>query len=220
MRWFFRSKSDSASKPDDLLSVAEFTQLLASDAQLLRTLCVRAAPVFRGEVQRVLTEFGRRGTSLEEDLVHDLMVEILRDDKLVLRKWDPARGSLRVYLRMLANRRTRDKLRGRSYARSCEKAMDQAEMACLSAADPGQELDSEAHDFWRKYRALFEAHVTPAEQELYQRFYVNEESLEDLAAAMQISAQTLYKRLSRLRKVLFELRDRLLDDGDKEQGNG
>lgn len=219
LAWFSRLRRHAGSPPtgpaDDLIDQADREALLAGTPAVLHRFCLSASAVFRGEARRVLLAIGRSDRQLEEDLSHDMIEVMLRNNMQELRKWRPELGSLRCYLRIVANRRIHDKLRSRDYPRSCERMMEAAELAALpelrtSAA--GREISDEERDFWQKYRALFELHVPADQQQLYQRYYVDEEAPEQVAAALGISIDALHKRLSRLRKLLFELRDRLLDE--------
>ncbi|MFO0575623.1 MAG: sigma-70 family RNA polymerase sigma factor [Polyangia bacterium] len=186
---------------------------------MLHRFCLNASAVFRGEARRVLLAIGKSDRQLEEDLSHDMIEVMLKNNMQELRKWRPELGSLRCYLRIVANRRIHDRLRSRDYPRSCERMMEAAELAALPGLRTpasGSEISDEERDFWQKFRALFELHVPADQQQLYRRCYVDEEEPEQVAAALGISIDALYKRLSRLRKLLFELRDRLLDEGRRQ----
>ena len=229
MGWFFQRKGDpnkAAREPgeplaapedsDDLLTLEEFRILLSPEAEghtrVLREFCLRAIPVFRGVALRQMAERGQSGRQLDGDLVNDLIEECLKNDKRTLRKWDPARSPLRYFLRLLAHRRIADKLRGRRYGRSSEKAMEAAELANLPQEDFEHAVSAEERDFWKKYRAQFLAKAPAEDQALYQCFYVDGESAESLTGRLGISVVALHKRLSRLRALMFRLRDELLDE--------
>jgi len=205
---------------DDLLPVEDFRVLLGpaipQQATVLREFCVRASPIFRGEARRRMAERGQRGRQLEDDLVQDLIEECLKNDKRTLRKWDPERGPLRFFLRLLAHRRIQDQLRGRNYGRSSERMMDGAALANRPEVSFETAMSAQERDFWKKYQALFCAKASADEQELYQRFYVEEEAAELLAQRLNISVSALHKRLSRLRELMFDLRDQLLDLDEKK----
>lgn len=206
----------AAAGADDLIAPTEHAALLAGDSAVLHRFCLNVSAVFRGEARRILSALGKSSRQLEEDLVHDLIEVMLKQDRQELRKWRPELGSLRCYMRVVANRRIYDRLRGRSYARSCEKMMEAAEIATLKLLGDDPQLSGEARDFWRKFQALFETHMPSDQQALYKRCYVDNEDLDHVASTLGISKENLYKRLSRLRQLLFELRDRLLDE--KERG--
>jgi RNA polymerase sigma factor (sigma-70 family) len=219
MGWFRRGSSASGTEPGgsaDLLTIEQFEALLRGDPAVLREFCVRACAIFRSEAQRRLAERGQQGRRLDDDLVQDLVEECLKNDRRTLRKWNPARGPLRYFLRLLAHRRIQDKLRGRTYGRSCERMMEAAELANRPQEEFEQTLHPEERDFWRKYQTLFAVRAAAEQQELYRCFYVEDEGADSLAARLGITVATLHTRLSRLRKFMFELRDELLDLDKKE----
>lgn len=217
MGWFSRFTGRRLPQADtaDLLTVDEYHAVLDGNRKVMDNFCIALGAVFRGQVRRVLDSLGRSAKDLEEDLINDLFEALLENDKRALRKWNPARGTLRTYMRIFADRRSRDQLRGRSYARSCEKMMEAATLDSMPAQESAQTLSLEEKEFWEQFQRLFSAQVSAEDQALYKRYYVDEERPEDIAAQLGITLDALYKRLSRLRKILFELRDQLLDQEKK-----
>lgn len=144
-------------------------------------------------------------TSQLEDVLSEVWVQILANDRRALRGYDPARGELGYYLRMLAASRASTVLRSR--------ARQQALLAPV-AAESTEEIERALlqRDFlealWAEARPL----IKDVDEALFMRVMVMGREAKDVAPELGLHQDAAYQRLSRLRSKLVQLAARMLED--------
>lgn len=202
--------SHVSSIDNELQYMDEFHALIARDPKHARRFFETFTPIFRAIAKSLLNNNGLRGMQLQEDLIQDVYEEIFKNDMQALRKWDPQRGTLKGFLRIFAHHRIRDQLRRRVYSASGVEVRDLRDLASLSLSDSEHALLVETKEFWQKYMAQFEKSASSMDRDLFRSFYIEGEKLENIAMKEKIPIQTLYVRLSRLRKFMLDVRNKLL----------
>lgn len=187
---------DSRTSPADEARRALATGDRAAITRLVRDL----GPMLRGVVRRILL---RRGLALdlEEDLLQDVFVSVLKDNCAALAAWDADRGSLDVYLRQFARSRAIDQIRrlGRDIATDDEQLTVVAERR--SPPVPEAAWLDEALDRYR-------AECTDEDWRVLLAVIEGRETAE-IEAMFGLSTAAVYKRKQRLRDRLLELQQAL-----------
>lgn len=152
--------------------------------------------MLRGVVRRILA---RRGLplDLEEDLLQDIFVSLLKDDCAALADWDPDRGTLDAYLRFYARSRAIDQLRRRRDVAVDERRLSAAVERDRPPAAEGAWLD----DALGRYRA-----ECTEEDWRFLLAVVEGRETAELESVFALSTAAVYKRKQRLRDRLLEIR--------------
>lgn len=182
---------------------AEARQALASgDRAAVGAIARRYGAMLRGVVRRILLRHGL-SPDLEEDILQDIFVSLLRDDCAALASWDPARAPLDTYLRLWARSRAVERLR----ARGRDIATDEARLAAL--VDGGLKAEDLAwlDEALRRYRA-------ECKEDDWQFLVAVSGGHEtaELQAMFGLKSDAVYKRKQRLRDRLLAIKLEAMTD--------
>lgn len=180
---------------------------LDGDRAAFATLYRHYAGVVRGAVAARVRAWPSM-TSQLEDVLSEVWVQILANDRRALRRYDPARGELGYYLRLLAASRASTVLRSRA-----------RQQAPLAPADPESTEEIERallqRDFlealWAKARPL----IKDVDEALFLRVMVMGREAKEVAAELGLHQDAAYQRLTRLRSKLVGLAAEILEDDRK-----
>ncbi|MCX4247786.1 RNA polymerase sigma factor [Paraliomyxa miuraensis] len=163
------------------------------------------AGVVRGAVAARMRAWPSMSAQLE-DVLSEVWAQILANDRRALRRYDPSRGELGFFLRMLAASRAATVLR--RHAR---------QQAALAPADSESTEEIERallqRDFldalWARARPL----IKDVDEELFVRVMVLGREAKEVAPELGLGQDAAYQRLTRLRSRLVQLSAMLLEDG-------
>jgi RNA polymerase sigma factor (sigma-70 family) len=181
---------------------------LAGDRRALATFVAALTPVIQARVVRALV---RRRSSADgrdvrqemEDMTQDVFSALFAHGGHALRAWDPARGlSLANFVGLVADRQVATILRsGRKNPwRDRPEELDALEAAALPVPDAEPQLESRSA-LERLLDRMREA-LSPRGLELFQRLYVEEEPIDDVARAMGMTREAIYAWRNRVGKLL------------------
>lgn len=167
----------------------------------IRSLVAYLRPVVQAQVARVLLVHGRRAERARirasvEDAVQDVMQHLFAHDWRHLRAWDPTKGrSLRSWVGLLADRRTRDALRVR-------------EVTVLQVAGVPEGVvggqDSEAQvitaQLWQTVRGRVLAELTPDGCAMFALLFDQDLSTQEIMAQSGKGEGAIFKRRHELRR--------------------
>jgi RNA polymerase sigma factor (sigma-70 family) len=193
----------------DELTAQQIQAVIECEHRALTDFCERVLPLYRGIAYSRLVAANQHSRAKQQDLVQSLIEATLSEE--IVSKWKSAKGLLSSYLRVFAKRRALDILESKA-GRSCEKLMDDAELAVASDANAVREATTSPEDrlFWQQIIREMRSHPDPEYRELFERHFLQGDSPEEAAQQMGKDVQTIYKRIQRMKKDIIALRDRLL----------
>jgi RNA polymerase sigma factor (sigma-70 family) len=174
-------------------------------------------PVVQARVARVL---GRnvaatsRGLRQEvDDMSQEVFAFLFEDRAKSLRAWDPARGlSLENFVGLLAERKVISILRsGRQNPLREDPTLSEA-LDRETAAVPGPEPAAFSRELLEVLLDRLRLALSPLGMHLFELLYVEERTVEEVAAIAHMSNDAVYAWRSRLRKVVSALGAELLTD--------
>ena len=187
-------------------------RVLKGEQRAWVSFCQRYEHLILGCVLRVLRRYHVAFSSADlADLVAEVWVALLRDDRRKLRLYDHRRGyRLASWVGLIATNCTIDQLRQRSAETSYLEDLscsDQllAETECPDSGVERQETVERAHE------AL--SQLSPEEREFIRCCYHDERTPADLARELGIAVNTVYSRKFKIREKLV----RIVADLDQPQ---
>ena len=184
---------------------------LGGDRAAIRELVDAVTPVIEA---RVVRGFARRGGFSRgrdarqelEDTTQDVFAALFAHDGRVLRAWDPARGlSLANFVGLVADRHVATLMRSRSKNpwRDVPEELDTLEAEIEPVPDAAPRLESR-----RSLERLLDrlrGALSPRGLELFERLYVDEEPIEDVARVMGMTREAIYAWRNRVGKLVAKL---------------
>lgn len=199
-----------------MLSKELFNRVLRGDERAVAELFEVLIPLFQREASRALyrrAQFGAgRPVRQElEDLVQEIFSELLRYRQRVLGGWDPTKGrSAESYLAVFARFTCSGILRGnRSPWVDLPTGAESLEFMSGGDGNPQPDEEVVSSDALAKLYARMQQELSESDFDLVKRLYLEEQTTLEICEALQISAQTLHQRKSRLRVRLLKLAEEL-----------
>ena len=146
-------------------------------------------------------------------MTQDVFGALFAQDARALRAWDPTRGlSLANFVGLVADRQIASTLRSgrRNPWRDIPEELDTIE----AGADvvPGAEPQIQSRRTLGLLLDRMRASLSPRGLELFQRLYIDEEPIEDVAARMQMTREAIYAWRNRVSKLLSKFEAEMKDD--------
>jgi DNA-directed RNA polymerase specialized sigma24 family protein len=181
------------------------------EARACAALVERFTPIIRRRVARALQIHGtRRGRAVERsdvlDLAQEVFVVLLDRDARVLRSWEPGRGlSLDNFVGLVAEREARSIARSGRRSAWAERPTVYDDLSVHPAPHcPEGELAS--RDELARALGVLREQLTPTGYAMFEALFIEESSIEEVAARFATTANALYTFRSRLRRELASLR--------------
>ena len=147
-------------------------------------------------------------TSQLEDILGEVWVQMLADDRRALRLYDPQRGELGYFIRLLAASRASTAIRRRL-----------RHATQLAPVDPDATEEVERAMLQRDFLEVLWAQARPlikdVDEELFVRVMVLGREAKEVARELGLGQDAAYQRIARLRSKLLRLAAKLLEE---EQG--
>jgi RNA polymerase sigma-70 factor (ECF subfamily) len=187
---------------------------IAGDAGAIAELLSAATPVVQARVARALLRRPEsRGRDIHADvadLTQEVFVVLFTADGKALKAWDPARGlSFANFVGLLAQRRVSSLLRTR-HAQSWADELDPDSLPEAAAASPQPESAAYSRELLSRLLERLQAQLSARGMELFQRLFVAQESVEEICAHMDLTANAVHQWRRRLavaaQNALFELK--------------
>ena len=181
---------------------------LAGDREALRAFVAAMTPVIQSRVVRGLVRRRGRADGRDvrqevEDMTQDVFGALFAHDGRVLRAWDPARGlSLANFVGLVADRQVASMLRsGRKNPwRETPEELDDLESGAEAVPDAEPQIHSR-QALGLLLDRMREA-LSPRGLELFQRLYVDEEPIEEVARKHGMTREAIYAWRNRVGKLL------------------
>jgi RNA polymerase sigma factor (sigma-70 family) len=196
--------------PQEPDAQALIEQALAGEPASVRGLVERLSPVIARRVTATLwrVKSARRANVRQDaaDLIQDVFLSLFQNGGKALRAWDPQRGmSLDSFVGLLAQHQVISLLRSGRTSPWREDPLDAEEAAEIDSAAPSPEALVSSRE---KLSALLERvrqSLSPRGLELFQRMFIDEEPIEQLAVATGMTRDALYQWKSRLQRTIRTL---------------
>lgn len=187
---------------------------LAREAGASRQLVLRFAPIIRHRVARALVRHHvRMGHAARrediDDLQHDVFVTLYDRGAHVLRTWDPARGlSLDNFIGLVAQREADAILRsGRRSAWAEVSTVDDVMPVTIDKHCPERTLAAREalHMTWQ----TLHRRLSPRSLLLFQALFMHDQSVPQVCAQYDMTANAVYLFRTRLQTVIDEIQQQL-----------
>ncbi len=192
------------------LSPEVIDRALAGDERLIRRIVDTLTPTIQARVAKALwrrrTAAGNRDVAQEvEDLTQAVFVSFFADDGRVLRTWDPARGGLDTFVRVVAEREVSSILRTRSRNPWTEEPTrgEQLELQASVGADVESVLGS--HELLATILQKVRASVSERGREVFDLLLVDGRSVDEVGTLMDMTPEAIYAWRSRLARLAREI---------------
>ncbi|HEX2573899.1 MAG TPA: sigma-70 family RNA polymerase sigma factor [Polyangia bacterium] len=196
-----------------MFSGEDIEKVLARDPVAVRRFVEKVGPVLQA-VAHVVVMRRRLPPHMEEDLVQDVFIDLLRDDGAALRKWSPTRGPFEPYLRTWARSRILDLLRvqGRLGRGGRDVSSDDQKLAELLEASV-QTLGGAAgqYDWVDEMVERYHQECSREERLFFQRC-VEERDTNEFMKEFGLNPDAVYKRKQRQRDRLLQIAREILGD--------
>lgn len=181
-----------------MLDATDLSALAEADAEAWRRFLPSATALAQAAIRRVLTPAGR--TDEVVDVVQDFFLRLLKDERRLLRRFDPERARLSTYLAIVASSCAVDHLR-KGAPQPLGSAQDLEDMLPSTAAPSptGDRLDIPA------------GVLTSRQTLILQLTYERDMTPQETGALLGITEQTVR---SMRHKALTRLRGLANEDGD------
>jgi len=195
--------------------IKQLRKALAGDTIALRSLVECMTPVVRARVARALLRrvpSGQRDLSSDvADFTQEVFVALFSSDAKALRAWDPTRGlSLRNFVGLLAQHRVAELLRTTRWQRQyAEVELDERYFGSMRDLGADIEASSASHRELSRMLEYLEANLTTRALEMFERLYVQGQSVEQVSAETGLKSDAIYQWRSRLAKAVREARSHL-----------
>lgn len=182
-------------------------EALAGNPAAVRALVALLTPIVRARVARALTRHRRNLDAELGDFTQEVFVALFTSDAKALRAWDPSRGlSFVNFVGLLAQHRVADLLRTQRWRqRQDDVELDESQLrAAPYDADSVTDTTLASQERLSLVLEYMEAKLSERGIEMFQRLYVQEQSVEQVAAATGVSHDAVYQWRSRLSKLARE----------------
>lgn len=169
----------------------------------------RFAPLIEGCVHSSMVPFANR-----EDFVQDVYYELLRNDMSRLRRWDPQKGALPVFLKVVVSRIIVDLFRGRRYrsdprpVTGDEEGDSDRAWERLESGDSSPREAAELRETWRVLRRELDTLRRHGKAQHVDLLILQGKLLDmdssEIARITYLSENAVNVRFHRLRKHLME----------------
>lgn len=181
---------------------------LSGDRVAMTKLVAATLPPIKVEVGRCI---GRQATIRRrdprqdvDDFSHEVFLLLLRDDGRVLRLWDPGRGPLPAFVRMIARQHVSRTLQGHRHNPWSDEPTDDASLEPLVEHDPGDRI-LELREELRGLLERLRAHLTERGLLLFQRLHVEQQPIAEVAADFGMTRAAVDAWLTRTRQLARRL---------------
>lgn len=140
-----------------------------------------------------------------EDVLSEVWVQMLANDRRALRRYDPSRGELGYYLRLLAASRASTVLRSRARQQALLAPVDRESTEEIERALLQRDF---LETLWAKARPL----IKDVDEALFVRVMVMGREAKEVAPELGLGQDAAYQRLTRLRAKLLQLAAQILAD--------
>jgi RNA polymerase sigma factor (sigma-70 family) len=185
----------------------QLQRALAGDTSALRALIAELTPIVRTRVVRVL---GRRMRAAHRhfasevaDLTQETFMFLFADNAKALRAWDSERGlSFTCFVGLIAQRRVAEIVRSRRWREhSTELTLDDSQLRSLQSDDSDTSEKLGRQETMQRVLRQLERTLSLRALDMFERLYVQEQSVEEICAETGASPENVYQWRSRLTKA-------------------
>ncbi len=184
---------------------------LAGDELAIRQLVDDLTPVIQTRAARVLLRqagaaAGRNVRQDVADMTQEVFLALFDRGGRKLRAWDPARGmSFRNFVGYLPEREVMSRLRRGRTSPWTEDPTLSSELEQQLPRDPSPEPRAVSRDLLEKLADLLREQLSPRGLHLFQRLFVEQRTVPETCAELNMSANAVYAWRSRFGRLVREL---------------
>lgn len=181
---------------------------VARDPEAVRTLVATVGPVVHGRVAKALlrrrsTREQRRDIAQEvEDLAQEVFLALFDDDAKALRAWRPERGPLGAFVALIADHQVFSIFRSGRRRPWSDDVDVLAEPEAVTEAAHGPETRVASKEALDALLDRMRADLSPKGFDLFTRLYVDEQPVEVVCKALEMTPDAVYAWRSRLAKAV------------------
>lgn len=202
------------------LTPDQIKRALLGDEALMRQLVDTLTPVIQASAARALLRrsgaAGNRDVAQEvEDLIQSVLTTLCTSGKAALLRWDPERGSLKTYIRRVAEREISSILRSmRQNPWTEDPTPDESlDQRATLALDP--ERDVGARELLLSVLRRLREKISDQGREIFDLLVIDGRSAEDVCAIMNMKPDAVYAWRSRLARMARDIAEELLSERQK-----
>ncbi len=174
----------------------EIERLVSDCPRAWRTFHAQYANVVTLAIRRVAGRFGRvLSSDASEEIYASFWFDLLRRDKHKLRSFDPERGALASWIRLLAARTAYDHLR--KARRVYDHFVPLCDTEHVSQA-PDPEKAASTREVVARVKALCQR-MSERDQQFVKLYYEDEMEPQEIAAELSIGTKTVYTKNHKIR---------------------
>lgn len=199
-----------------VLTSARIHEALDGDRAALSEVVRELLAIVKVETARLLHRWARsqRRDARQDvdDFAHEVVLYLLAERGKVLRTWDPERGTLEAFVRMVARQRvsrTLLKHRGNPWS---DEPTDFEELEPQLAPDPAARV-LESREFLRSLLARLRRELTERGLLLFHQIYIEERPIAEVAAEFGMTRQAIDAWNNRTRNLARRLASDLPAEG-------
>ena len=192
---------------------------LDGDEEAMRTIVLGITPIVQLRVAKALIRRRHlaRGRSLRadvEDLVQEVFAALFTKDGKALRAWDPDKG-LRFtrFVGFLAEREVGMVMRRHRRNPWTEEPTEDTTMHAIRDASRSQEAQTESRELLYLIAERLKERLSPQGRIYFERLYIDEQTIQDVAKAHGTTPGALYTWRNRLLKLVKEVEQQLQEEG-------
>lgn len=197
---------------EDIVSLELYEAAVRGERFAINQLGLAVLPLIRSAVQSILRGSATSKGLILDDLVQDVFVMLLDNNRCALRKWDPTRGrTLRGFLYVFARLRAIDRLRAHAHAFPRTDLLSAESLAGYASADPELFEQTQLKEFLSELQARLPQHL---KEEQLQLLALTIEDLpgEEIAQRLGKTTANVFQMRKRLRDTLLMLRDQIFSE--------
>lgn len=196
---------------------------LSGDPAAVRALIAVMTPIVHARVARALgrrSEARGRDVSADvADFTQEVFVALFAQDSKALRAWDPQRGlSFQNFVGLLAQRRVASLLRARKRIPWSEESVRDSQPGESSDVEPTIESGAASRELLGHVLTHLEATLSTRGLDLFQRLYVNEQTVEEVCQQTGLRVNAVHQWRRRLGLAARAALESLRQQRDSEPG--
>ena len=193
---------------------------VAGDRAATTALVALVRPVIQARVARALLRRSgqRAGRELRQDvddLVQEVLLGLFASDAKALRDWDPSRGlGLLGYVGLIADRDVVSVMRSRRRNPWTEEPSPDSSLELTLGGDDGPALAAENRELLGRVLQALEKKLTARGRQLFQLLVVEEQPVEEICRAFEMTPDSLYAWKSRMARAARAIGNELASGPD------
>ena len=197
---------------EDIVSLELYEAAVRGERFAINQLGLAVLPLIRSAVQSILRGSATSRGLILDDLIQDVFVMLLDNNRSALRKWDPKRGrTLRGFLYVFARLRAIDRLRAHAHAFRRTDLLSAEDLAGYASGDPDLFDQTQLKGFLSELQARL-PQLLKEEQLQLLALTIEDVPGDEIARKLGKTTANVFQMRKRLRDTLLTLRDQIFSE--------